>query len=250
MTDNAPANGGGIQVIARAAAILRSLREDTSGLSLGQIAERVGLPRSTVQRIIGALQAERLVMSSAAGGGIRLGPEIKALSEATNYSIVDICRLHLLELSQKVTETVDLSVLRGNGMIFLDQVPGTHRLRTVSAIGDIFPLTTTANGRAALAMMDRNRAREMVQAEWARREIEGNWEDYSAQLDRSASTGITYDLDEHTPGISAIGTGFLAMDGELLAVSVPVPSTRFNEKRYAIERALLSTIIQIKLTIE
>ncbi len=38
-------------------------------------------------------------------------------------------------------------------MIFLDQVPGSHRLRTVSPVGEVFPLTPTANGRAVLATM-------------------------------------------------------------------------------------------------
>lgn len=249
MKENGAGNGG-IQVIARAAAILRVLREDTSGMSLGRIAEKVGLPRSTVQRIVGALQAERLVISSSSGGSIRLGPEIKTLSEATRYSVVELCRLHLLELSQKVTETVDLSVLRGSAMIFLDQVPGTHRLRTVSAIGDVFPLTTTANGRAVLSMMDRGQARELVEAEWKRRDMKGDWKEFAALLDDAAATGIAYDLDDHTFGISAVGAGFADMTGELHAISVPIPSTRFKEKRYAVERALLATIEEVRSIIE
>ena len=52
--------GPGIQVIARAARILRELENEHDGLSLGQIAKRVGLPRSTVQRIVGALTEEHL----------------------------------------------------------------------------------------------------------------------------------------------------------------------------------------------
>ena len=79
----------GIQVIARAAAILQALKQDRSGLSLGKIAEAVDLPRSTVQRIVGALQGERLVISDASGRGFRLGPEVNALAEATRYNIVE-----------------------------------------------------------------------------------------------------------------------------------------------------------------
>jgi len=45
-------NKNGIQVIARAATILRLLKINRSGLSLGQIAAQVDLPRSTVQRIV------------------------------------------------------------------------------------------------------------------------------------------------------------------------------------------------------
>ena len=50
----------GIQLIARSAAILRTLRDHPNGVSLGQIAANVDLPRSTVQRIIGALQTGRV----------------------------------------------------------------------------------------------------------------------------------------------------------------------------------------------
>ena len=50
----------GIQIIARSAAILRTLRAHPDGVNLGQIAANVDLPRSTVQRIVGALQTERL----------------------------------------------------------------------------------------------------------------------------------------------------------------------------------------------
>ena len=63
----------GIQVIARAAAVLRALKDSQTGLSLGQIADRVALPRSTVQRIVAALIDERLLIATRAAG-VRLGP--------------------------------------------------------------------------------------------------------------------------------------------------------------------------------
>lgn len=231
----------GIQVIARAAAILRALRDDTQGLSLGQIADRVGLPRSTVQRIVGALQAERLVIASQAGGSIRLGPELAALAGALRYDVVDECRTALSDLSRTLGETADLSVLRGAGMIFLDQVPGVHRLRTVSAVGEVFPLTPTANGRAALALLPREQARALAVAEWARTGRPGDWDALSARLDRIAATGIAEDRDEHTPGISALGFAFRDRRDEVHAVSVPVPSPRFAAVQAQVLAALHAT---------
>ncbi|PQK71359.1 transcriptional regulator, partial [Pantoea ananatis] len=59
---------GGIQVIARAAKILNALGEHPGGMSLGEIAQVVDLPRSTVQRIVAALDSAELVRSSGAGG--------------------------------------------------------------------------------------------------------------------------------------------------------------------------------------
>lgn len=236
----------GIQVIARAAAILRVLRDNTGGMSLGQIAERVDLPRSTVQRIVGALQAERLVIATSSGGSIRLGPEITALSEATRYNVVEECRLHLSELSRKLGETADLSVLRGAGMIFLDQVPGTQRLRTVSAVGEVFPLTTTANGRAALSLLPEDEARALVEAEWARTNRSGDWPAFSVQLAQIRQTGIAEDADEHTTGISALGAAFRDRNGEVHAISVPVPTPRFLTLRRSVEAELRLTMTRLR----
>lgn len=231
----------GIQVIARAAAVLRALKANQSGMSLGQIAEIVDLPRSTVQRIVGALQAERLVIAEPNGRGLRLGPEVSALAEATRYNIVETCRLLLMELTQATGETADLSVMRGAGMIFLDQVPGTHRLRTVSSVGEVFPLTTTANGKACLAMIDADKARQLIRDEWDRRSIVGDLDRFMKTLDLVRETGLAFDLDQHTPGISAIGFAFQDYARDVHAISVPVPTSRFEAARPNVESALLKT---------
>ena len=235
----------GIQVIARAADILRALKADQSGMSLGQIADSVGLPRSTVQRIIGALLAERLVIANAGGGGLRLGPEVNALAQATNYNIVETCRLFLMELTQATGETADLSVMRGAGMIFLDQVPGTHRLRTVSSVGEVFPLTTTANGMACLSHIPPQKAHGLIAAEWERRGVTGSLTDIESKLAIIRKDRLAYDEDAHTDGISAIGFAFTDLVGDILAISAPMPSSRFAQKRAIVEAALRNTAKQI-----
>ena len=68
------ADRSGIQVIARAAAVLRSLEREPDGLSLGDIAARVDLPRSTIQRIVAALVEEQLLMSASLKARVKLGP--------------------------------------------------------------------------------------------------------------------------------------------------------------------------------
>ncbi len=236
--DDAGLARNGIQVISRAAAVLRALREDPNGLSLGQIAERVGLARSTVQRIVAALQEERLVFATGSGG-IRLGPEVTALAEAAKFNVVDLCRPLLNEIAQQTGETADLSVLRGHQMIFLDQVPGTHRLRAVSAVGDVFPLTDTANGRAVLAEMPPETAERLVLEEFRKRGLAEPWTRFAPILDDVRRTGIAYDLDEHTVGISAAGIAFSDWKGALHAVSIPVPSSRFESQKPAVVQALL-----------
>jgi len=231
----------GIQVISRAAAILRVLRDSQSGMSLGQIASRVDLPRSTVQRIAGALVAEGLLITDQQGRGLRIGPELTAMAGAAQYNIVEHCRLFLTELTQKTGETADLSVMRGAGMVFLDQVPGTHRLTTVSRVGEVFPLTSTANGRSCLAALPENESTQMILNEWMRNGANGDLAGLQGMLENVRRSGIAFDTDSHFQGISAAGIAFRDWSGELHAISVPVPSTRFAANREHIVKALSET---------
>jgi DNA-binding IclR family transcriptional regulator len=236
----------GIQVIARAAAVLRALKDSQTGLSLGQIADRVALPRSTVQRIVAALIDERLLVATRAAG-VRLGPELQALAEAARTNTVDLCRPHLTALMAATGETVDLSALRGGQMVFLDQVQGSHRLRAVSSVGEHFPLTTTANGRAALSILPEDAAIELAQAEWA--QGSGNLPILLARLALARKLGFAEDNDDHTEGISAIGIAFRDFGGEVFAISLPIPTSRFAERRALVTSALLAVKADLERTL-
>ena len=142
-----------VQVIARAATILRALEEENAGLSLGQIAQRVNLARSTVQRIVAALETEKLVIAATPNGRVRLGPTILRLAASVRSDFMTLTRTFLERLSEELHETVDLSTVKKDHLVFIDQVIGSQRLRAVSAVGDTFPLYCTANGKAYLAQL-------------------------------------------------------------------------------------------------
>ena len=234
----------GIQVLSRAADILRALKADDGGLSLGRIARRVGLPRSTVQRIVNGLVAEKLVMPNAVSGGYRLGPEILSLAQAARQDVVGALRPAIQALSRDTGETVDVSVYRGDGMIFVDQVVGTQRLRTVSAIGETFPLTVTANGKAALTWLGdgdvaRIAAKRTPQAGHgkvaARCEVR-NRKDACKRL--CARSGRAHGRD--------FGGGHcLQGRGAVYAVSIPAPSQRFRIEGQALVEKLLALRTEI-----
>src|SRR5260370_10400503 len=142
---------GGVQVIARAAEILRALKGHPEGLSLSQMAREVGLARSTVHRIVGALEVERFVAAASQYGGIRLGPGLAPLAAAVNMQLRHELHPYMERLSKEVNETVDLAVLDGDRVLFIDQIAAPHRLQAVSAVGSTLPLYCTPNGNALLA---------------------------------------------------------------------------------------------------
>jgi DNA-binding IclR family transcriptional regulator len=222
--------GQGIQVLARAANILRALKDDTSGLSLGKIAQRVGLPRSTVQRIVNALVAEDFVSAGRNSTGYKIGPEILALAQAGRQDVPRSLHPIMEELSRETGETVDLALFKNDQIVFVDQVAGTQRLRAVSAIGETFPTTVTANGKAALTWLEGADVTRILDYERKQMITDKSANEFAAELDQIRKSGYALDVDEHTDGISAVGIAFHASD-TIYAISIPAPSHRFRNQR-------------------
>lgn len=241
-------NRSGIQVIARAAAVLRALEDEPEGLSLGQIAERVQLARSTVQRIVRALAAEHLLISASPTAGVKLGPALVRLASSANLELDQLARPALAKLSQAVKETVDLSLLKGNCAVFIDQIPGIHRLRAVSAIGESFPLHCTANGKILLSMLPDEKWTKLVgksPRSYTSYTIT-DLDQLKREIEECRRTRIAHDREEHTEGITAIGTAFLDPLGRPLAISIPVPTPRFAR----LESKLLAELRRARQEIE
>jgi len=231
----------GVQVIARAAEVLRALERSDQGLSLGQLARQLELPKSTVQRIVAALDHENFVVAASPRAGVRLGPALVRIARSARCGLVDIARPCLEELAQRTGETVDLAVMKGAVAVFLDHIEGRHRLRAVSAIGVSFPLYCSANGKAMLSALSDSalaQLKKKFQLIKITPNSPGSWKQLGAEIAKIRKTGIAYDLEEHTLGISAVGTSIIGPEGEIAAISIPTPSLRFNDSKHQLEAAL------------
>lgn len=243
----------GIQVIARAAAVLRCLENEPDGLSLGKIAERVDLSRSTVQRIVDALSEEHLLIAASPTSRVKLGPAILRMAQNSSFDFVEFIRPHIAELSRETGETVDVSAMQKTRTVFVDQVVGSARLLAVSKIGEAFPLHCLASGKAMLATLSDEELVKVI----GRRRLEPhtpntvtNIKALKNELAEIGKTAIAYDHEEHLEGVSAVGTSIQEPGGKLYAISVPVPTVRFKKKEKALVQALLECRAHILEEIE
>src|SRR5665213_1659642 len=211
-----------VQVIARAATILRALEDENSGLSLGQIAQRVNLARSTVQRIVAALETEKLVIAATPNGRVRLGPTILRLASSVRSDFTALARPFLERLSEELHETVDLSTVKKDHLVFIDQVIGPHRLRTVSAVGETFPLYCTANGKAYLARLTDPAVEALIGRAYEPRTPKTltRIDALLTELKAARRNGAAFDREEHTLGICAVGVAMQDPLGNAVAKKI------------------------------
>src|SRR4051812_16312846 len=140
--------------VSRAATILALLAEN-GGQPAGpsELARRLGLPKSSIANICGALADAGLVRRS--GAGFALGRRLAELGGAYLASVdqvqefYDVSRL----LPTASEETVQLAVLDGLEMIYLARHDGRQPVRLTSGIGRRLPAFSTATGKAALASL-------------------------------------------------------------------------------------------------
>jgi DNA-binding IclR family transcriptional regulator len=234
-------SAGGIQVIARAAEVLRLLQAAPSGLTQAELIERIGLAKSTVHRILGALETEGLVTVAGTRGRYRLGPEIPRMAASVRSAMIVDLRPYLEDLSRELEETVDLSVLEDHHVVFVDQVIADRRLRAVSAVGAGFPLHCCAPGKAMLAALPATALEDAVPNRLTA-ETPHTITTRPAlrrELDEVRRTGVAFDREEHTLGISAVGVAVRTAAWGTAAISVPTPSQRFAGRERVIVDALL-----------
>jgi DNA-binding IclR family transcriptional regulator len=127
-------------------------------------------------------------------------------------------------------------------VVFIDQVAGTHRLTAVSAIGVSFPLHCSANGKALLAALgdeDIGKRKRRIRLSANTPNSITTWDRLDREIAAIRKQGVAYDREENSIGISAVATVIRSPTGEMAALSVPVPTQRFDSMERELTSALL-----------
>jgi DNA-binding IclR family transcriptional regulator len=240
----------GVQVIARAAEVLRQLAAEPHGLTLLELSTRVNLPRSTTHRIVGALSREGLV-TTGSDGKLCIGPALIGIAVASRRDVRLEAGPYLERLSRELRETVNLAVLDGGEVLFIDQYTSRRYLRIASEIGARFPVYCTANGKALLAALPPAEVARHLPAQLSAltKNTNTNRRKLLAELAEVRGTGVAFDREEHAVGVSAVATAVRDAVGAIAAITVVMPSARFHGREEQVTAALLRTRDEIQVVL-
>lgn len=142
-----------VQSIARAFAVLGALEDGPRGVT--EVAERVGLPKSTAARMLATLVREGAVEQLEDDARYRLGARIASLGRAVEPTrdLISIARPHLVELAAAVGETAGLSVPDGDVVHYVDQVDSDHEVQVRDWTGTRVPMHAVPSGQVFLAAL-------------------------------------------------------------------------------------------------
>ncbi|WP_308188516.1 IclR family transcriptional regulator [Nocardia spumae] len=143
-----------VSMIERMTLILDAFDAATPTLTLLELVERTGLPRSTVHRILDQMIRLRWLAHSA--GGYRLGMRTLELGGLTadHNEIRDAVSPLLHELSQRTGMVGHLAVLDGREVVYLDKAGGRFAAALPTRLGGRMPAHATALGKAMLSALE------------------------------------------------------------------------------------------------
>lgn len=229
---------GRIQVISRAAAILRCLESEPDGLSLGAIAKRIELPRSTVQRLVDALAQEQLLEIQGTAG-VRLGPALMRLATHSHVDVTQRVRPYLEELSRRTGETAALASATGVELTLLHCVVSTQELRVAPVANTFLTIHATSGGKVLLAGLTDGEVEKLLPSrlKMITPHTFSTRTSLLQDLAQVRRTGFAYDREEHVLGVGAIATGVQTVHGRY-ALSIVGPASRINAAQAHIEATL------------
>ena len=223
----------GVQSIERAFTVLRELSLGPAGVT--DIAERVDLPKSTVSRLLSALEAEGAVAQREVGSEYELGAGLAALADAANNdaNMAAVVRPFLLELSEETGEAAGFVVRSGRNVYWVDNVePDDIAVQVQDRTGFYAPMHSVPAGLALLAHLPADEIASYL-AQRLERVNPRTITDPAVlrtHLRQIVADGLVWSVDDLGDGLTAIDVPFRGASGQVEgALFVNAPSFRFPD---------------------
>lgn len=233
----------GAALLGKACDVLEAVAASPGGMGQGELATRLGLPRTTVYRILAALTARGLLRQDPSRRvyalGFRLlemvqGPGLAA-SDPAAPDLAAVAAPELRALRDATGETAYIAVLEGHEVLSFGKFEGAHEQRSAARLGQRKPLHCTSLGKAMLAFLP-----EREQAALLRRlPLPGltpntltDRRRLTAALRIIRARGFAIDDEEILPGVRCVGAPILDGQGRMRgALSVAGPAFRMTRER-------------------
>ena len=221
----------GVRSIRRALDILSLLTEDKPSVTIRDITDATGLPKTTVLRLVHTLEHSGLLWATS--GGYMAGPGLWrwAFLARRSWQLPPDMQALMADLGVAFGETVNLYVLRDICRVCVAQQESPRALRHVVQMGDELPLWAGASSKVLLRdAPDSLLARIARQSPWG----PGHLATLRQWIATAAADGSAVSHGEREEGLSAVAAPVAGRAGGVVAaLSLSGPTVRFTPERIA-----------------
>jgi DNA-binding IclR family transcriptional regulator len=241
-----------IEVLGKALDILDVFARTTKPqLTLQDISVESKLSKNTIFRILYTLTEHGYIAKE--NQAYRLGQKLADLgsTKLRRQDLLTVAGPYLDALRDEFGETVNLGVMDGSGIRYVDVRESRERLRLAERIGGSDLLHSTALGKAQLAYLPAEEVRRLMKEAGMEKCTEHTITTISAmkaELDRVRSAGYAVDREESMLGAFCVAAPILdSNQAPVAAISISGPNTRFSENQLEpVAGALLRAVSEIR----
>lgn len=203
-----------VQSVARAATLLNEIAsEGATGLSITEVAERLGVAKSTALALARTLASAGLLRSVDPGPRYVLGLDLLRLGDLVRQqtSIAEVGLPTLRDLSAVTGMTARLAINQTGYPVFLERIDGEGSIRFHAPLGQREEPHATAAGKAILAYLEGTAVRTLLSEAGMARYTPKTVTDADAlmsELEQVRNDGYALDDEEEAEGVISVGAAF------------------------------------------
>ena len=220
----------------RAVAVLEALVAAERPAALAELAGVVRLPKPTLYRMLGMLEAAGLVIREPGARRYAPGPRLAALGRNVmlNGSLRAERRAILARLVAEIGETCNFTMLDGAEVVYVDRVETAWPLRMTLTSGSRVPLHCTASGKLLLALLPKASRERLVPQLGLGRYTGSTITDpkrLAGELARIRANRYATDNEEFHAGLVCVAVPVIGKKRACAALAVHAPVSRMPLER-------------------
>lgn len=224
-----------IKPVLRALEVLTLVAESDQELRLTQVATAMALPKSSALRYLRTLSAAGFLHHDPSTDRYGMGTRLWELGQRARgrRSIRQLATPVMRDLRDLFDETVNLAVLDGPEIVYIELFESRRGLRMQTTLGAREPVHSTALGKALLAFLPEAEVTAHLPDRLEPRtgHTLTRLADLRRDLEKTRERGYAIDEGENDEGVVCFGAPILEAGGRpLAALSVSVPASRLSDQ--------------------
>ncbi|WP_047151907.1 IclR family transcriptional regulator [Aneurinibacillus tyrosinisolvens] len=230
--------------------LLRSFSLEEPEKKVTDLAQSLGLGKSTVSRMLATLASEGFVLKDPETQKYRLGLSILDLNTivTSNLEINRESQPILQKLVNEIGETTHIAVLEGMDVVYLNKVECKHPVQILSHVGRRNPVHCTSSGKAILANQEEEVIEQFIQNGLYKHTVNTitDPDDFRSILKTVKEQGYATSIEEISDGSASIAAPIFDYTGRVVyAISVIGPVHRMNPYNISIINKVKSAAKEI-----
>lgn len=226
-----------IQSVDRALQILECFSKKHNELGVTEIANNLGLHKSTTFGILSTLENGGYLSQNSDNGKYKLGMKLFQLGKLVEdgMDLRKISLPYLKKLVDKYDETAHLAVRNENKIIYIDKVEGESGIKMSSQVGKVAEVYCTGVGKAILAFMTENEIENIINNinfhEYTCNTIT-NLDQLREELKEIRKKKYCTDNEEIEVGLKCVATPIMNYNSEVVgSISISGPTSRMSHEK-------------------